>query len=87
MTLRIKITLETERIMTLRRRVKRKIWCAECGAETDFVSDEDVRNLLQKSEKNIQIENLHKFQTTEGTTLICLESLLKDRAGEIKNGE
>ena len=77
MNLRIKIVIETERLLTMRGRVKIHMWCGECRAETDFVTDDDFQRLFLNSKENIQTENLHRLRTIEGTMLICLESVPK----------
>lgn len=74
MNLKIKITLENKRLLRLRRCVRTRIWCAECNAEADFAAEEEISNLLEKLEKEI---NPHKIITSDGKSLICLESLIK----------
>lgn len=79
MNLRIKITFETRRLLMMRRHIKTRIWCDKCDAETDFVTEEDFRRLSLKLNGIAQTENLHRLRTTEGTMLICLESVLKNQ--------
>ena len=77
MNLKIKITLETKRLLRLRRSLKIKLWCAECGMETDFVSESEIQDVLTKP--NLE-EKTHKILTEGGQVLICLESLLKNQS-------
>ena len=77
MNFRIKITLETERLVVLRSRVKQRTWCESCKMETDFVPNEEVNGFFLKRNKNIENESLHIFYAPDGTTLVCLASLLK----------
>lgn len=71
MNLKIKITLENKRLLRLRGVVKTKTWCDECDAETDFVSEKELKYILPTDEKS------HKILANDGTTLICLESISK----------
>jgi hypothetical protein len=74
MNLRIKITLETSRLLLLRRRAPVKVWCAECESETHFVAENEISDVLPEPEAGAQP---HKIMTTDGRILVCLESLLK----------
>lgn len=74
MNLKIKITLETKRLLRLRRSGTAKIWCQECSAETDFILEKEIRDLIEKLETGL---HLHKISAPDGTILICLESLSK----------
>ena len=76
--MKIKITYETERSLTLRNRTRTRVWCESCNAEADFVSNQEIGNLVFKLNKNIEDANLHKFDAPGGKTLICLASLLKN---------
>lgn len=72
MSLRIKITFAAERSLVVQRRAKKRLWCERCKAETDFVTDAETNSPL----KNIEDGRLHKFDALDGTTLICLASIL-----------
>ena len=80
MNFRIKITLETERLLVLHGRVKKRTWCESCKMETDFVPNEEINGFILKRNKEIENEILHKFYAPDGTTLVCLASLLKSGA-------
>lgn len=71
MNLKIKITLENKRLLKLHSIIKTKIWCAECQGERDFVSENEIKDFLNEDNKP------HKILTTDGTALICLESVSK----------
>lgn len=77
--MKIKITIETERLLLLRGHIKTRMWCDSCKAETNFLTNEDFQRLFLKSGENLQLENLHKTQTSEGVLLVCLASLPKNR--------
>lgn len=80
MNLKIKITLETKRLLMLRKSIKTKTWCAECNAETDFVNKGEINDILEKLDRKIETDKLHKMLAADGTILICLESLLKNQS-------
>ena len=71
MNLKIKITLEKKRMLRLHRYIKTQIWCNECGMETDFVAESDLKEVLESDLK------LHRILTDEGVALICVESISK----------
>ena len=75
MNLKIKITLEKRRLLRLRRGLRVRGWCPVCLAETDFVSENEI---IQVLESLLQTENLHRVQIDDGKILICLQSLLVD---------
>ncbi|MET0754124.1 MAG: hypothetical protein ABWZ66_12150 [Pyrinomonadaceae bacterium] len=76
MSLRIKITFATERSLFLQRRAKKRLWCERCNAETDFVTGAEINNPALRLTKNIEDESLHKFDALDGTTFVCLASIL-----------
>ena len=80
MDCRIKITLETERLVVLHGRVKKRTWCESCKMEADFVPSEEAYGFLLKRNERIENERLHKFYAPDGTTLVCLSSLLRGGA-------
>ena len=75
MNLKIKITLEKRRMLRFRRGLRVRGWCPVCLAETDFVSENEIIQILESLP---QIQNLHKVQLDDGMILICLQSLLGD---------
>ena len=74
MNLKIKITLETKRLLLLRSRAVTKLWCAECASETHFVTENEISDVLPDGETKAPP---HKIMSTDGRILVCLESLLK----------
>jgi hypothetical protein len=85
---RTEITVETDRLLIIRRRHSTRLWCRECGRETDFVpweqmaKMEQVGRLLETGARVAEPQpanSLHGFhiqQTREETVLVCLESVL-----------
>jgi hypothetical protein len=74
MNLKIKITLETSRLLLLRRPAVTVIWCAECESETHFAAENEINDVLPEPETSAQA---HKIMNADGKVLVCLESLLK----------
>ena len=81
MTKQTKITIETESLLILRGRTALRTWCKQCGGETEMIPLEGVgviSNLpAPEVEAWIESDDLHRSQTPDGKTLICLNSLLK----------
>jgi len=75
------ITVETHRIVTIRRRRSLRAWCVECGAEVDMVSLDEVQALTELTQPllrdSAQAARWHFSEAQDGTPLVCLESLRK----------
>jgi hypothetical protein len=75
-----KITIETESLLILRGRNFRRTWCPQCAAEGEVIALEEVgiiSNLDRSAfEEWVNSGELHCSETPNGTTLICLNSLL-----------
>jgi hypothetical protein len=80
MAKRTKITIETESLLVLRGRNMRRAWCVACSAEGEVIALEEVGLIsnLERSalEQWLTSGNLHLSQTADGSTQICLNSLL-----------
>lgn len=80
MAKRTKITIETDSLLILRSQRCRRVWCARCAAEADVIALEDVgviSNLQRPAlEEWLNSEELHRSRATDGSTLVCLNSLL-----------
>ena len=76
-----RITIETERVLTLRRGSLERIWCEKCGAETEIVTLEAIGNLAPEGPERIQQwlgkRELHCSQSPQGSVRICLRSLVR----------
>ena len=88
MAKRIRITMQTDSLLVLRGRQSRWSWCAQCGADAEMISlnDMGVVSNLTPAEVQTWMESaeMHSTKTAEGATLICLNSMLKrvHRRGE-----
>ncbi len=75
-----KITIETDSLLILRGRSSRRAWCPACAAEGEVIALEQVgvmSNLEQSAlEEWLDSGELHLSQAADGSTLLCLNSLL-----------
>jgi hypothetical protein len=73
--------METDRILIIRRRNVIRGWCQECAGEVEMVSLEEAGAILGAPPMGLrdirEFQAWHFCEGLEGTTLICLESLLK----------
>lgn len=74
------ITIETERVVTIRRRSLRAR-CPQCGCEVDMVGLAEAEALTGISgpafSEYVAARGWHLSQAQDGSDLICLESWLK----------
>jgi hypothetical protein len=75
------ITVETDRVLILRRERLTRGWCHECERHVNLVSLEDAADIANMSERNLAIGPdeiaLHYVDGQGERPLLCLESLLK----------
>jgi hypothetical protein len=75
-----KITIETDSLLILQGRSCRRAWCPRCAAEGEMIALEDIgmiSNLDRHAlEEWLNSGQLHRSQAIDGSTLICLNSLL-----------
>jgi hypothetical protein len=75
-----KITIETDSLLILRSRNSRRAWCPLCAAEGEMIALESVgvvSNLERPAlEEWLNSGKLHRSQATDGSVLVCLNSLL-----------
>jgi hypothetical protein len=76
-----KITIETDSLLVLRGRKALRAWCPQCVAESEMIPLEGIGVISNLSPTEVEIwlesEGIHRSQTSDGTPLICLNSLLK----------
>lgn len=81
MAKRTKITIETDSLLVLRGRRALRAWCPQCAARSEMIPFEGIgviSNLPPAEVENwLESEAIHRSQATDGTSLICLNSLLK----------
>jgi hypothetical protein len=75
-----KITLETYSLLSLRGRSVLRAWCSACAAEVEPIAMEQtgvISNLDRAAlEEWLNSEELHRLETADGSTQICLNSLI-----------
>ena len=78
---RTEITVESDRILIIRRRRVLRAWCQECGCEVDTVVLGEAEDYSGMSGLTLRVcaqaGGWHFSEGQDGTRLICLESLLK----------
>ena len=74
------ITVETGRVLIIRRRGMTRAWCEACAAEVDTVSLDEIAE-INGVPAALSLETLsrswHYCEDADGAPRICLESLLK----------
>lgn len=85
-----KVTIETDSLLILRGRNSRRAWCTLCAAEGEMIALENagvISNLDQHAlEEWLNSGELHRSQSADGSTLICLNSLLARVQNEKSTG-
>lgn len=85
---RTEITVETDRILIIRKSRSRRAWCAECGREVYMVGLKEAQALCETAQPLTAQPMLpgcgdnrgwHWSEAADGAPLICLESVLKSR--------
>lgn len=76
-----KITIETDSLLILQGRILQRAWCPQCGSEVEMIPLDNVGVISNLSPREveawIQSEDLHHSKATDGSPLICLNSMLK----------
>ena len=76
-----KVTIETDSLLVLRGRRAMRAWCPQCAVESEMIPLEGIgviSNLTPAEVEGwLESEAIHYSQATDGTSLICLNSLLK----------
>ena len=74
------ITVETSSLLILQGRISRRAWCPQCAAEEDMIAVDNtgaISNFDQRAlERWLNSGALHRTNTPDGTSVICLKSLL-----------
>lgn len=78
---RLQITVVTEQAMIIRQRDSARAWCPNCACEVDMVGIEAAGVLagLTQSQLRERVASgeWHVSEAKDGSSLICLDSLLK----------
>ena len=80
---RVEITIETERLLIIRRRRTFRAWCQECGCEVDMVGVGEAEVPAGIAGPTLrdgaEARGWHIAQGRDGMELVCLVSLLKSK--------
>jgi len=83
---RTRITLETEQVLMIQQRSSNRRWCPECSKLVDMVRFAQAAALAGVSPARLhecaQTEPWHVIEAQDGTSLICLDSMLNAQAGK-----
>ena len=79
---RIRITVETERLLVISKQGRAvEGWCACCGESVELIRPEEAAALsslsLRALRRQMERGALHYVETPDGVSLICLNSLLQ----------
>jgi len=78
-TRRVRITIQTERLLVMSHGRSLYSLCAACGDEVRMVTIDQAATLARLSSREIYREveagMLHFIETTEGSVLVCFNSL------------
>jgi hypothetical protein len=78
---RTEITVETDRVTTIRRRRSFQVWCGTCGSMVDAIGVEEAGALAGMKQMQVRdragVEGWHFCEAWNGEMVICLDSLLK----------
>ena len=76
-----KITIETDSLLVLRGRKALRARCPQCAAESEMIPFGSIGVISNLTPAEVEIwlesEAIHRSQATDGTSMICLNSLLK----------
>ena len=83
---RTEITVETERILVIRRRYRAiETWCDSCAEQVVMIRPDQAAAVSGQSLRaifgDIERDTLHFMEQSDGMLLICLNSLLKQDCG------
>lgn len=81
------ITIETDRLLVIRKRRKFREWCKVCGEHAEFATLGEACALTFNSVDTIyQLlirEKLHSVKAPDGLRLICLQSVIKQNPRQL----
>jgi hypothetical protein len=88
-TKRTEITVETERILVIRRRYRAiEVWCNECDEAVIMIRPDQAAAVSGRGLRAIfgaiEQAQLHFLEQSDGMLLICLNSLLKHGVTEAR---
>ena len=87
---RTDITIETERVLVIRRRKGSALaWCQTCAQQVPMIKVDEAAALSQVSSRTVfrlvELGKVHFAETPEGLLLICLNSLANPKCSLLPN--
>ena len=84
---RTEITIETERVLIIRKRKGSVLtWCSTCAQQVPMVKVDEAATIAGVSSRTlyrwVEAEKVHFAETPEGLLLICLSSLAGNRPSD-----
>ena len=80
MAKRTNITIESDSLLILRGRTSSRVWCSRRGADAEMIAFDNIgviSNLDRMAmEEWLNSRELHRSQAADGSTQVCLNSLL-----------
>jgi len=80
---RTEITVETDQVMTIRRRRSIRVWCRECGRVVDAVGVEEAGAIAGTTPSQLRDRagalGWHVCEGWDDEMLVCLDSVLRAR--------
>jgi hypothetical protein len=74
------ITVETSSLLILQGRISRRAWCPQCATEEDMITLENTRAISTLDrpalERWLASGELHRTNAPDGSSVVCLNSLL-----------
>jgi hypothetical protein len=80
LTKKLEITIQTSQLLIVRGGRSTRAWCEPCGAEMEVLTEETARLLLRASSDRMLGAlpgGLHLALSSDGTSGVCLKSLLQ----------
>lgn len=78
---RTQITIETSRVLIVRRMRSSRTWCPESAREVDMVGIDEATALTGMTQpafrECVETGKWHFSESSDGAPLICLDSLMK----------
>jgi hypothetical protein len=86
---RTQITVETSRVLIVRRMRSSRTWCRECAREVDAVRLDEVSALTGMTQQAFrecaETGKWHLSESSDGALLICLDSLMNSMYADSKS--
>jgi hypothetical protein len=77
----LRVTVETEQLVIIRRRQITRFWCSQCGDESEFIPVEAVGRMLRgglsEGTQLLEGDGFHLRKIENGSVVVCVKSLPK----------